>query len=399
MTRRFLLAPCIAALATACSLPADVSARADAPMVAAAAAKPPPSMSDPSRPEAVRNEAAPFTARVVNTFDQPWAMTFLPDGRALVTQKGGVLKLATIGSTSLDVGGVPAVSFKGQGGLGDVVLHPKFASNRLVYLSYVEAGIGGAKGAVVARYRLDATATSAALSDRKTIWTQNKISGDGHFGHRIAFGPDGKLWITSGERQKFDPAQDMKSNLGKVVRLFDDGRVPSDNPFARQGGVAAQVWSLGHRNPLGIAFDGARQLWVVEMGPKGGDEINLIERGANYGYPIVSNGDHYDGRVIPDHVTRPEFNAPETTWTPVISPSSLVIYSGTRFPAWRGNGLIGGLSSEALVRMEFNGDTAREAARYPMGKRIREVEQAPNGDLYVLEDGPGGRLLRLEPNG
>lgn len=192
----------------------------------------------------------------------------------------------------------------------------------------------------------------------------------------------------------------MASNLGKVIRLNDDGSVPADNPFADQGEVAAQVWSLGHRNPLGIHFDAQGRLWVHEMGPAGGDELNLVERGANYGYPVVSNGDHYDGRDIPDHATRPEFKAPVITWTPVISPAGFVIYSGTRFPDWQGDGFIGGLSSKALVRVEFDGTGAREAERYDMGQRIREVEQGPDGDLWVLEDereGSGGHLVRLSP--
>ncbi len=178
----------------------------------------------------------------------------------------------------------------------------------------------------------------------------------------------------------------MSGNLGKIVRLNDDGSVPADNPFANRGGVAAQVWSLGHRNVLGLAFDANGRLWEHEMGPAGGDELNLIQRGANYGYPIVSNGDHYDGRPIPDHSTRPEFAAPKVSWTPVISPAGFVIYNGSRFPQWRGNGFIGGLSSQSLVRIEFNGETAREAARYDMGKRIREVEQGPDGALWLLED-------------
>lgn len=399
MTLRLLSLSCMLACTGACSLPADVSSRADSPQpaLAPAAGKPAPPMSDPARPGEVANEAAPFTTRALNTFNEPWAMTFLPDGRALVTEKRGELKLVTPGGVTIDVSGTPTVAYAGQGGLGDVVLHPQFATNRYVYLSHVEAGSGSDKGAVVVRYRLDASANAASLSDRKVIWTQVKTSGNGHFGHRIAFGPDAMLWITSGDRQKFDPAQDMASNLGKVIRLFDDGRVPTDNPFAERGGVTAQIWSLGHRNPLGIAFDGKGQLWTNEMGPAGGDELNLIERGTNYGYPIVSNGNHYDGRDIPDHVTRPEFNAPEATWNPVISPAGFVIYSGDRFPQWRGHGLIGGLSSQALVRVEFNANTGREAARYPMGKRIREVEQGPNGALYVLEDGEGGRLLELVP--
>lgn len=224
-----------------------------------------------------------------------------------------------------------------------------------------------------------------------------KVSGDGHFGHRIAFDQSGLLWISSGERQKFDPAQDMRTNLGKIIRLKDDGSIPADNPFASQGGVAAQVWSLGHRNPLGLAFNAKGELWEIEMGPKGGDELNIIEKARNYGYPLVSNGDHYDGTPIPDHDTRPEFKAPAVSWSPVISPSSLMFYHGNLFPAWKNNAFVGGLSSEALIRIEFNGNTAREAERFDMGARIREVEQGPDGAIWLLEDGPNANLLQLQP--
>jgi glucose/arabinose dehydrogenase len=341
----------------------------------------------------------PFQVEQVAKFDEPWAMTFLPGGHALVTEKAGrLLLLPPNGGTPVEVAGAPKVDYGGQGGFGDVVLHPAFARNNLVYLSWIEAGEGDTRGAVVARARLVRDGGGARLEGLETIWRQSpKVEGRGHYSHRIAFAPDGKLFITSGERQKFTPAQDMNQNLGKVIRLNDDGSVPSDNPFASRGGVAAQIWSLGHRNLLGIAFDGQGRLWTNEMGPKGGDELNLIERGSNYGYPIVSNGDHYDGKPIPDHDSRPEFNAPEVTWTPVISPSSLIIYSGNRFPAWRGSALIGGLSSQSLVRVSFSGGSAREAERFDMGKRIREVEQGPDGSVYLLEDGEGGRLLRLVP--
>jgi glucose/arabinose dehydrogenase len=189
----------------------------------------------------------------------------------------------------------------------------------------------------------------------------------------------------------------MAQNLGKLVRLHEDGSVPDDNPFADQGGVPAEIWSLGHRNPLGIAFDTAGRLWVHEMGPAHGDELNLIERGANYGYPIVSNGDHYDGRRIPDHDTRPEFRAPAMYWVPAISPAGFAIYDGALFPAWRGNGFIGGLSSKALVRVAIEGATAREVERYDMGRRIRDVAEGPDGALWLLEDGKRARLLRLTP--
>jgi glucose/arabinose dehydrogenase len=351
-----------------------------------------------ARPQA---DARPFVVREVATFSEPWAMAFLPDGRYLVTEKAGALKLCTVGGAVVDVAGVPQVDYGGQGGLGDVMPHPGFASNGLVYLSYAEAGEGGTRGAAVARARLEAAGEEARLTGLEVIWRQvPKVDGRGHYGHRIAFGPDGHLWISSGERQKFDPAQDMESNLGKVLRLNDDGTVPADNPFAQEGGATAQIWSLGHRNPLGLAFDGRGRLWEHEMGPRGGDELNLIERGANYGYPVVSNGDHYDGRTIPDHPTRPEFTPPLVTWNPVISPAGFLIYDGQRFPQWRGSGFIGGLSSQALIRVEIGEDGAREAERFDMGTRIREVEQGPEGGLWLLEDGrSGGRLVELLPAG
>ncbi|HVJ36791.1 MAG TPA: PQQ-dependent sugar dehydrogenase [Stenotrophomonas sp.] len=356
-------------------------------------------------PAALARAQWPFAATEVARFDEPWAMAFLPDGTLLVSERRGSLKrLDTRSGRSGEISGVPKVDYGGQGGFGDVLPHPDFARNGWVYLSYAEAGEGDTRGAAVARARLALDAKGGgALSDVAVIWRQvPKVSGRGHYGHRLAFGPDGKLWITSSERQKFDPAQDMSSNLGKIVRLNDDGSVPPDNPFAAQGGVAAQVWSLGHRNALGIAFDAQGRLWEHEMGPKGGDELNLIKRGANYGYPIVSNGDHYDGKPIPDHDTRPEFAAPKVSWTPVISPAGFILYSGNQFPKWRGNGLIGGLSSQSLVRVAFDGEQAREVERYDMGQRIREVEQGPDGAVWLLEDGKeagAGRLLRLSPRG
>ena len=353
-------------------------------------------------PAAVADDARPFTVREIARFDQPWAMAFLPDGRLLVTEKPGKLKLLDLatGKTG-DIAGVPQVAYGDQGGLGDVALHPQYAQNYLVYLSYAEPGKGDTRGAAVARATLTLDANGGgALDDLQVIWRQQpKVTGEGHYGHRILFDRDGTLWLSSSERQKFDPAQDMKTNLGKILRLRDDGSAPPDNPFAAQGGVAAQVWTLGHRNVLGLAFDADGQLWETEMGPRGGDEFNRIERGKNYGYPIVSNGDHYDGRPIPDHDTRPEFRAPLVSWTPVISPSSTIIYSGDKFPAWRGDALISGLSSQALVRVKIDGDTAREVERFDMGQRIRQVVQGPDGDLWLIEDGPDARLLRLSPKG
>jgi glucose/arabinose dehydrogenase len=343
----------------------------------------------------------PFQVQEIAKFKEPWAMTFLQNSPwLLITEKPGTLRIVnTTDGRVGSVSGLPKVSYGGQGGLGDVLIHP--ADKRLVYVSYVEAGEGDLSGAAVGRGRMDcAQPYQCHISDFKVIWRQApKVEGRGHYGHRLAFGPDGKLYISNGDRQKFDPAQDLTGTLGKVVRINDDGSVPTDNPWASRGGATAQLWTLGHRNILGLAFNGQGQLWSHEMGPKGGDEFNLIERGSNYGYPIVSNGAHYDGRDIPDHSTRPEFNAPEITWNEV-SPAGLMIYSGSLFPRWRGNAFLGGLSGQTLIRVAIDGNTAREAERWPMNARIREVEQGPDGAIYVLEDernGSGGRLLRLAP--
>lgn len=345
----------------------------------------------------------PFTVETVGQFDQPWAMTFISGDTALITERGGRLLLwrRTGGATAAaSVAGVPQVDAGGQGGLGDVVLHPNFARNRMVYLSWVEAGEGDTRGAVVGRGRLITDGSVPRLEGLQVIWRQApKVTGRGHFGHRLAFAPDGHLFITNGEREKFDPAQDMAQTLGKIVRLRDDGSIPRDNPWASRGGVARQFWSMGHRNPLGIAFDAQGRLWEHEMGPRGGDEFNIIQRGANYGYPIVSNGNHYDGRDIPDHPTRPAFRAPAVSWNGV-SPAGMMIYSGGLFPQWRGSAFLGGLSGQNLIRVALNGTSAREAERWDMGTRIREVEQGPDGAIYLLEDtrrGSGGRMLRLTP--
>lgn len=344
-----------------------------------------------------------FTITEVTQFKSPWAMTFLPDQRLLVTEMAGSLHIYDpVSGRTGEVTGVPTVVHVAQGGLGDVVLHPQFADNSQIYFSYAERNDEDLLGGVVARARLVTDDQGGGrLEDVQVIWRQvPKTTGGGHFGYRIAFDKAGKLWISSSERQKFDPAQDMRANLGKIIHLNDDGSIAEGNPYADQGEVAAQVWSLGHRNILGLAFDANGQLWAHEMGPKGGDELNRIERGINYGYPVVSNGDHYDGKPIPDHGTRPEFRAPVITWNPVISPAGLLFYSGDLFPDWKGNAFIGGLSSQSLVRVELDGDTAQEAERFNMKRRIREVEQGPDGALWLLEDGMRGShgwLLKLTP--
>lgn len=343
----------------------------------------------------------PFSIRTMAKFEAPWAMAFLPDGRLLVTEKAGILKLYSPASgTTITVAGVPEVVDQGQGGFGDVVPGPGFRDNGLLYLSWVEAGDEGLTGAAVGRAKLVENEAGTRLEGLRVIWRQRpKVNGDGHFAQRIIFSPDGQyMFISSGERQKFTPAQDMAANLGKIIRLRPDGSVPTDNPFAQKGGVAAQIWSLGHRNTLGLAFDADGRLWEHEMGPRGGDEVNLIKKGANYGYPTVSNGDHYDGRPIPDHDSRPEFEAPKLWWNPSISPAGMAIYSGNLFPEWKGSIFLGALSGEALIRVALDGDNARKADQWDMGQRIREVEQGPDDALWILEDGSSARLLKLTPH-
>lgn len=331
----------------------------------------------------------PFAVTQRAVFNQPWAMTFLPGSGvpmtsvALVTEKAGRLLLVDTNSgEATPVAGVPAVAEGGQGGFGDVMADPDFAGNNQVWLSWVEAGPDETFGAVVAHARL-VLGKSPHLEGLTVVWKQDKTTGRGHFGHRLAFAPDGSLFISSGERQKFEPAQDPHTNLGKVIKLAHDGQ--------------PQVWSMGHRNPLGLAFDGSGRLWEIEMGPQGGDEMNLIKQDANYGYPRASNGSHYDGRDIPDHAPGDGFEAPKVWWNPSISPSSLMIYSGHMFPQWKGDAFIGALSGQALIHIKLEGDRAAKADQWDMGARIREVEQGPDGALWVLEDGGRGRLLKLTP--
>lgn len=329
--------------------------------------------------------------------NEPWALTELPDQRLLITERSGKLKIFNPANRSTQtIQGIPQVAYGGQGGLGDIALHPDFAKNQWVYLSYAEQGQGG-YGAVVVRGKLDLTKSTPQLTQIKKIWTQvpKFSSGQGHYGHRIIFGSDNKLWISSGERQQFNPAQDMNSNAGKIIRLNDDGSIPSDNPFMNQGEIAKQVWSLGHRNPLGLAFDPQGQLWVIEMGPKGGDELNKVIKGKNYGYPIVSNGDHYDGKPIPDHSTRPEFEAPALDWTPVISPSDLLFYTGNSFPQWKNKAIATGLSSQAMIVIDTTQNPAKEIQRLDMKERIRGAIQAKDGSLWVIEDSPKAKLLKM----
>lgn len=346
----------------------------------------------------------PFTTAEVATFDEPWAAAFLgATGYLAVTERKGRLLLHSMSSgRNIEVAGTPQVAYAGQGGLGDIVIAPGYngTTNRQIYLSWAEPGSGGTAGAVVGRADLIIApdAASARLDGLQVIWRQTpKVTGSGHFSHRMVFSADGRfLYVSSGDRQKMTPAQDLGNTLGTIVRLTPDGQPAPGNPFADRGGASAQIWAYGHRNVLGLAFDASGRLWASEMGPQGGDELNLIQRGGNYGWPQASNGSHYGGGDIPDHRAGDGFVGPMAWWNPSISPGGLMIYPGERY-GWKGNAFVPALSGEGLIRVEVAGPRVRVADYWKLGQRIREVEQGPDGFIYLLEDGSGGRLLRLMP--
>lgn len=327
-------------------------------------------------------------------FTEPWAMEFLPGtDLLLVNERGGSMKLRNQSTGEVtEVSGVPEVYHEGQAGLHDVKPAPSFESDGRVYVSWVTRGDDGPHG-MLALGTLDVD--NASLDDLEVIWQQDPADGDGHFSLRIAIADD-HLFLTSGDRQEMDPAQDNGTNLGKILRLSLDGTPAPDNPFGDEG-VESSFWSIGHRNPLGLDFDVDGNLWSSEMGPEGGDELNRIVPGGNYGWPEASNGSHYNGRDIPDHRDGDGFEAPKAFWTPSISPGNLEIYEGDLFAGWRNSALLGGLSGETLVRVALDGENAEVVDEWDMGERIRAVEEAPDGSIWLLEDSAGGRLLELRP--
>jgi aldose sugar dehydrogenase len=376
--------------------------------------------SQPRPGETALSAAKTFRIEQLATLEFPWGIALVPDGRLLITEKPGRLRIFADGKLSAPVENVPKTAYLPkpgeQGGLLDVAVDPDFEQNHIIYLSYSEEAQQGSgqtantpdsrfgnfldlsdkrlMGGAVMRARLDGN----RLADGKVIWRQepNTIA-RGHFGHRIIFGRDGTMFITSGDRMRFDPAQSLSSNLGKVVRINRDGTIPKDNPFVGKPDARGDIWSFGHRNMLAAAVHPTTgQLWVVEMGPLGGDELNLIEKGANYGWPIVSNGDNYDKSPIPDHDTQPEFKTPVKSWTPVISPSGALFYDGSLFP-WKGSLIVGGLSSKALVRLTLDGAKVSAEERIDMQRRIRDLLQLPDGALLVITDDKNGELLKLTP--
>ncbi len=356
--------------------------------------------------ELVELEAgSPFVAEAHLTLAEGWAIAIEPTtGNLLITEKAGTAKYYNPATGAvLDVAGMPTVAYGGQGGLGDVAFAPDYATSGTVYLTWAQAAEGTARRAVAARGRLLCNAAACEVVGLTEIWRQEPaIDSPGHFSHKIAFSPDGsQLFIASGERMQGDPAQDLGTNLGKIVRLNLDGTPAAGNPFADQPSPTNQIWSYGHRNIYGLHFDAGGQLWDLEHGPRGGDEINRVEAGANYGWPVRSNGNDYDGDDIPDHTADDGFTKPAIWWNPVIAPGDMVFYHGTLFAEWQGQALIANLGSQTIVRVATDAaaGTATEEARYRMPRRLRDIAEAADGSLWVVEDGGNGRLLRLTPAG
>lgn len=340
----------------------------------------------------------PFQTQTVARFDLPWAIAMIDADRLIVTTKPGKMFLVDHrGGDPVEVAGVPKVEHAGQNGLLDVALAPDFARSHRIYFTYVEPGDGGSSLAL-ARATLAEQQGAARLDALEVIWRQMPKGKGGQPGGIIAFAPDGKsLFLTSGDRMRPETAQNPDLALGKVLHLTLDGKPAPGNPDAKAGGVRAETWTTGHRNPYGLAFAPDGRLWLHEMGPKGGDELNLIEPGVNYGWPEVSYGDNYNGTPIPKPPTRPEFREPALYWNPVIAPAGLVFYEGSLFPAWKGSALIGGLKTQSLSRVTIHGDSAHEDERFAMEGRIRDVAVAADGAVWVIEDANPGRLLRLSP--
>ncbi|MEO6153359.1 MAG: PQQ-dependent sugar dehydrogenase [Croceibacterium sp.] len=349
---------------------------------------------------------SPFKIAPVSTFDVPWAAAFAPGTQTLfVTEKKGTMKFIDLPSGRRGtVIGIPAVNFTGQGGFADVAFLPgeraATLGKRTIYLSWAEAGEGPRSG-VVGRGTLSCDQHDACrVEDLRVIWRQApKTAGPLQYALRMTFSPDGKyLFVSSGDRMAIDNVQKLTSNLGKIVRLTPDGKPAPGNPFAAQGSPANEVWTLGHRNPLGLKFDQSGALFDLEHGPRGGDEINRLASGRNYGWPLVSGGNNYDGTAIPKNDTRPDLAQPAIMWNPVIAPGDFIFYSGKLWPQWQNQALIAGLGTQSIVRVAVGGAKAVEQARYKFDKRLREIVEAADGSLYVLEDGAGGRLLHLTPN-
>jgi aldose sugar dehydrogenase len=352
----------------------------------------------PREPEFIGTEHAPASVRVVTLTDalvQPWALAFLPDGDILVSERRGQLRLVHDGELSpVPIGGIPAVDTRQQDGLMDIALHPRFAENQSVYFTYSKPMRGG-DTPVLAAARFD----GARLTGERDLFIADAWDDyGGNTGSRIAFGPDGTVYMTVGDRHQQTPAQDLGTDKGKILRLNDDGSIPRDNPFVDRAGARPEIFAYGVRNPQGLFIEASTgTIWEAEHGPRGGDELNVVVRGHNYGWPVITFGINYDGTTISNETARDGMEQPIVQWTPVISPSGLTIYAGDRLPGWRGSVFLGALSGEHLRRIEIQDGrvTHQEILLGRLHQRIRDVREGPDGLLYVLTD--AGGLLRLEP--
>ena len=334
----------------------------------------------------------------------PWALAFLPDGRMLVTERPGRLRIVGAdGALSAPLAGVPAVYARGQGGLLDVAIDPDFARNRLVYLSYAEPDESGQQaGTAVARGRLVGEGNALRVDSVRVIYRQQpKLPGGGHYGSRLVFARDGRLFVTQGDRQVGRRhVQDLTTGIGKIMRIGTDGSVPDDNPFVRRSGALPEIWSYGHRNAQAAALDPATgRLWTVEHGAQGGDELNQPEAGKNYGWPVITYGRDYGGGSIGEGTAKEGMEQPVYYWDPVIAPSGMTFYTGDAIPGWKGSILIGSMTPGALVRLELRDGKVTREERYlgELGERIRDVQQGPDGFVYVVTDASDGRVLRVRP--
>jgi glucose/arabinose dehydrogenase len=350
-------------------------------------------------------DTSPFAATSHGAFAEPWALAFHPlTGEIFITEKAGTMKFVEPASGRMGtVSGLPEVAYRGQGGLGDFAFAPDFAETGHVYLSWAQQVDGGTV-ATLGRARLVCDSADACrLDGLREIWRQSRLGErPGHYSHKIAFAPDGQhLFLSSGDRQEQTPAQDLANNLGAVLRLNLDGTPAAGNPFADRGPPADQIWSYGQRNILGLKFDSAGQLWGLEHGPAGGDELNRLDRGANYGWPVRSNGNNYNTSDIPDHTADDGFMKPAISWNPVIAPGDMIFYAGSLFADWRGQLLVANLRTQSISRIATDAaaNSAQELARYEFPRRLRDIAEAPDGAIWVIEDGEDGRLLRLTPKG
>lgn len=362
-----------------------------------------PAFAGQTRAPGVKTQHAFRVSELAGDLDNPWALAFLPDGRMLVTEKleGRLVVLASNGDKVAVVTGVPKVDGRDQGGLLDVALAPDYRASGVVFLSYYEPREGG-NGLAVARARL-VDGAKPKLDELKVIFRmQPTLDSTKHAGGRLVFAHDGTLFVTEGERSILKgrvQARDLASDFGKIVRIRPDGTIPQDNPFVGEKGARPEIWTRGHRNVLGAALDERQRLWVAEMGPRGGDELNLVQRGKDYGWPTIGYGEEYSGEPIHQTTQAEGLEQPVYYWDPVISPGALAIYSGSQFPEWRGNFFIAGLSSQALIRLVMKDDrvVGEERLLADRGERIRDVVQGPEGALYLLTDGSKGKLLKLTP--